>query len=69
MAKSLPPNELVKEHEAWRARMAAITKRLKDNPHRQERDHGTDGHFRNGVFIQGVSKEELDAAFSRKRIP
>ncbi len=67
MAKSLPPSELVKEHEAWRERMSAITERMRNNPHRAERDHGPDGHFRNGVFIQGVSREDLDLALNKRR--
>ena len=58
-----PAASLVLEHQAWRARMASITRDLQENPHRQERDSGRDGHFRHGLFIEGVARSELDRAF------
>jgi hypothetical protein len=56
---------LVLEHEAWRARMRATTQQLIDNPHRTARDHGPDGHFRHGIFIPGVDRASVDAAFAK----
>lgn len=55
-------NPLVEEHEAWRARMAALTQRLRDNPHRRERDHGPDGIFHRGFFVQGVERKQVELA-------
>jgi hypothetical protein len=55
------------EHQEWRQRMAKVTASLRDNPHRGERSIGVDGHFRHGVFIEGVERDAIDQAFGIKK--